>query len=178
MKEIVLAVFSFVEWYRWETCSFPFQFYPCNMASMVYNSWTKIKKPKLYSLYHMDHIIWSFMDYEKCHITWAILYAPILYRFCLQANNDTTDAHHNRKHWYNLIRNHYKLWDMKTTHGTTNRGPLSLEKVQNKNFHFEICRSFSFSGPFYFHHWFVWEITFHNMNTKLNYHYLYRFPCR
>ena len=95
MKEIVLAVFSFVERYRLETCSFPFQFYPCNMASMVYNSWTKIKKPKLYSLYHMvhiiwsiwygpydmDHIIWSFMDYEKYHITWAILYGPILYRF-------------------------------------------------------------------------------------------------
>ena len=57
-------------------------------------------------------------------------------------------------------------------------GTPSLEKVQNKNFRFEICRSFSFSGHFYFHPWFVWEITFHNVNTKLNYHYLYRFPCR
>ena len=47
MKESVLAVFSFVEWYHWETYPFLFQFYLCNMASMVYNSWTKIGMPEL-----------------------------------------------------------------------------------------------------------------------------------
>ena len=54
MKESVLAVFSFVEWYHWETYPFLFQFYLCNMASMVYNSWTKIGMPELIAVINLQ----------------------------------------------------------------------------------------------------------------------------
>ena len=87
MKESVLAVFSFVEWYHWETYPFLFQFYLCNMASMVYNSWTKIGMPELIAVINVQAAL------------------------CLLGHVST---HHNREHWYNLMgspwRHHEQLF--------------------------------------------------------------------